>query len=230
LEPFSKGRVEFEIFKTDVKTLIKNFFADARDPMEDTEWKHVKVECKKLFQTWLVEDDLNFFFNNCIVETEHWIKRRKFWQGYVDDNKINLSWPVLSTHTSGMLTFKERKEHIHGILKRCKQSQSALLFKIGNLVIIEISDSGACFIYPDNHPNVPVFGDLSTYYFLNELRNDGNVETIGSFMLDINYPIKLLKEGHVLRIIHAASWESVISNVILRVTGINAPRKRTGDD
>jgi hypothetical protein len=216
LNPFITNPKNFLKFKKSSKLFLKETFNDVRVKNE-THWLYVRTQLKDLFKTWLAEDDLYFFFD-LFEQTDHWIERRNFWQQYLRLNKISESWPLLNYNKLKELTPIHYKNYNFGRLKETSETQSAILFRIGILVIVEITDSGACFIYPEDHPSCPQFGKYDDYY-LSELRYS-DAYTV-KYVEDIKIPIGRLKDGIVLRFIHTKNhWQKSIANVIRAFTGI----------
>jgi hypothetical protein len=187
--------------------MILDKFNDLRD-REVTHWKKVEAAYKSLFARWLADDDISFFFDY-IYPTPKWDIRRTFWEKYAKKQLISESWPILGIKAIENLTAEQKRTAKYGKLKKHGKIQSAILFRIESLVVAEFSILGSCFIYPDNHPNCPLFGERKNPYGSDKLRNFMDVKSYKAG-IPIHEMVDCLNKGEVIRIKHAGPWQYVI--------------------
>jgi hypothetical protein len=153
----------------DTKVLIKNFilgyFKDPR--VNNGSWHSVSDVAKRVFMSWMVENTLEDFFSlldfvsrGDATADRHWRYRKAFWKAYLDIDVIDEAWLVLGPYA--LETSKHfLKGNVHyGEFMRgsgVNSRHSALIMRIGNLVITEWSHSGKYRIWLENSQYAPKF-------------------------------------------------------------------------
>lgn len=138
------------------KSAINLFCKVMGDPRFDDvhlQWNDVSKKAKKIFLSWLAENDLNLFFK-IIDKTgvdSMWQSRKAFWQRYL--KYISKTWVFFGKEAS--ILAKNLKYNNYGELKGGLSDHSALAFQMGNYVFIEWSHIGALRVWEaDEAPDV----------------------------------------------------------------------------
>jgi len=128
------------------ETLVKFFLRYLKDPRfpDAIQWRKVSEKARKIFMQWLVQKDIEFFFE--VVERttkkSNWYYRRKFWENYLP--YIEETWVILGSKARQWIT---EKEHNFGHL--LDENQSVFLIKMRGYIFIEWSELGACRVYEE---------------------------------------------------------------------------------
>lgn len=138
------------------KSAINLFCKVMGDPRFDDvylQWNDVSKKAKKIFLSWLAENDLNLFFN-IIDKTgvdSMWKYRKNFWLGYL--KYISRTWVFFGREALSLV--KDLKYNNYGELKGGLPKHSVLAFQIGNYIFIEWSHCGALRVWElDEAPDV----------------------------------------------------------------------------
>ena len=114
-------------------------------------WSNVEPDTKKMVIQWFVQADLEAFFN--LFSDYADISRFHYWMGFI--KQISASQLFLGPHAMAS-TQPERRKFIElnrGHLKDLKGStytNNAFSLKIGNLYVVDFSDTGnACHLYQE---------------------------------------------------------------------------------
>ena len=112
-------------------------------------WSNVQEDTKKMVIQWFVQADLEAFFK--IFGDHADINRFNYWMGFI--KQISFSKLFLGNYalTSTRADHKEFRKNNLGLYKELTGStltNNAFLLKIGNLYIVDFSDTGnACYMY-----------------------------------------------------------------------------------
>ncbi len=164
----------------------------------------------RLLNRWLTERSVELFFEIIADTTErkdHWKARRAFWNAYLTTGAISDAWCILGTQA------ERHVKRISGITpndfgkvdgSNIDPGHSALLMKIGDLVIADWSHVGAVRFWKD--PNTPALY-AKKYYGKNLDRSSGyNYAKIN------HVPVKSMS--------HIGKWYRKFSDFIKQETGI----------
>ncbi|MEH6814017.1 MAG: EH signature domain-containing protein [Motiliproteus sp.] len=136
-----------------VQEKLKDFFVQVYgDPrLNPARWVGVSEESMATMRQWLVEDTLEDFFKllshvaqNDAMADRHWAYRKRFWQAYLRKGFISEAWVALGPNARAAASeFLGDKKSQYASLRAPDRKHSALMMKIGDLVITEWSHSGS---------------------------------------------------------------------------------------
>jgi hypothetical protein len=140
------------------KELIRNeiihHLGDPRATHNRANWTGVAEESRRVFQQWLSQRDIEFFFE-VVSKTEeqissqtHWRYRKKFWEAYLPF--IENTWVVMGSKAKQMakLLFADDLDKLkYGRLKNANSRQSVFFLRIKGYDIVEYSHQGASRIW-----------------------------------------------------------------------------------
>lgn len=124
---------------------IEIFYRRLGDPRfgwERFNWDGVSAKSREIFCHWLVEEDLEIFFN-IIKQTaldRMWRYREKFWRAYLPH--ISNTWIFLGNDAKRIARQLGDKIMKHGNLENASDDQSVLVLRIGRYVFSEWSHNG----------------------------------------------------------------------------------------
>lgn len=176
-------------------------------------------EAFRVLNRWLTERSVELFFEIIASTTErkdHWKARRAFWNAYLANGTISEAWCILGTQAA------RQANSIDGITLNdfgkvdgggVDPSHSALLMKIGDLVIADWSHMGAVRFW--KNPNCP---DLynKNYSGKNLYRSWTN-----SYARSNHLPINSMS--------HVGRWYKKFADLIHQETGIRYPGPKPAD-
>ncbi|GIU46499.1 EH signature domain-containing protein [Shewanella algidipiscicola] len=164
LLPFQNQKPLKEVKET-IKGFVLSFFKDPR--VNNALWVNVNIEAKKIFLSWMVESTLEDFFSlldyvshGDDTADRHWRYRKAFWKAYLDIEAIDEAWLVLGPHAKSMSNHFLKGETSYGYFVRgsgVNHRHSALILRIGNLIITEWSHSGKYRYWLDTSQFAPRF-------------------------------------------------------------------------
>lgn len=164
----------------------------------------------RLLNRWLTERSVELFFEIIADTTErkdHWRARRAFWNAYLATDAISDAWCILGTQA------ERHVKRISGISpddfgkvegSNIDPGHSALLMRIGDLVIADWSHVGAVRFWKD--PNTPTLYSRK-YYGKNLDKGSGY-----SYAKMNHVPVKSMS--------HIGKWYRKFSDFIKQETGI----------
>jgi hypothetical protein len=109
----------------------------------------------------LVKTTLEDFFrviDATAVRQDMWMERKEFWLAYWRGNAIDHAWVAFGP---GAASRAGALGHRYGSLNGGAQSHSALILRISDLTIIEMSHDGRCLFFPNPREPRPGNYDLS---------------------------------------------------------------------
>ncbi len=164
LLPFQQQKPRSDVKET-IKGFVLGYFKDPR--VNNALWANVSEAAKKVFLSWMVESTLEDFFSlldyvSCGDETadRHWRYRKAFWKAYLDVEAIDEAWMVLGPYANSMSNQFLKGEASYGAFMRgagVGSRHSALILRIGNLIITEWSHSGKYRAWLDTNRYAPRF-------------------------------------------------------------------------
>ena len=143
-----------------VRRCLLQWLGDPR--MQLQKWAAVGEAETKLMRRWLARASLDLFFGlikNHAIDS-HWRYREAFWLAYLEKGAITDAWLALGSQTfneAGAIRELGGAE-AYGKLKDGDRGQSALLLRIGPLVISEFTHNGKLRAWPAEWRNAPRLG------------------------------------------------------------------------
>lgn len=149
--------------KKERKELIRKEFidhlGDPRATYNQANWSGVDNESVTVFQQWLSQRDIEFFFEvvskteEQIAKETHWRYRKKFWEAYLPF--IENTWVVMGSKAEQMAKYlfsdKDFEELEYGRLKGANSRQSVFFLRVKGYDIVEYSHQGASRIWRVNN-------------------------------------------------------------------------------
>ena len=111
---------------------------------------------------WLARASLDLFFK--LIDEHaleaHWRYRHAFWSMYLEKGAIDDAWLALGGQAYSSASAVRELGGAYGRLRGpgVAGNQSALILRIGPLMIGEISHNGKLRVWPANWPNAPQLG------------------------------------------------------------------------
>ncbi|MCX8031634.1 MAG: EH signature domain-containing protein [Thermodesulfovibrionales bacterium] len=133
-------------------------------------WNGIDNKAKELFISWLSLRDIVFFFEHVLPTGSDRHGRKNFWLKYI--KRLKASRPLLCDSDRFSLKLKMDNERInYGYISG---TNSAFVLDFGNIVAIEFSKVGACYLYEKENFN-KIVDDLFRNKYFNEssLKNKG---------------------------------------------------------
>jgi len=171
---------------------------------------HDAPEVFQLLNRWLTERSVELFFEIIADTTErkdHWMARRAFWNAYLETGAISDAWCILGSQAERqvrMLTGVSSSDFGRVEGNAIDPGHSALLMKIGDLVIADWSHVGAVRFW--KLPNCPSL--YSRKYFGKNLDRSAGY---GYARTDY-IPVKSMS--------HIGKWYRKFSDFIRKETGV----------
>jgi len=143
------------------KTLLDDFFrrlGDLRFPDNRVKWHTVSEPAKKIFLRWLIEQDMDLFFEiiRRTAVDRHWSSRKKFWQKYLPYiRNTRVFFGKDAIRHARRMAIKEQSLSF-GTLLGGQSDHSVFAFTLGNYVFIEWSHNGMLRVW-DRKFSPPVF-------------------------------------------------------------------------
>jgi hypothetical protein len=171
-------------------------------------WNGADRRAKQVMLGWMVAQTLEDFFRlleyaakSDATARRHWAARKTFWMRYLNAGVIADAWVALGPLArTEAREFLSRSSQSYAVLKTgggVKKNHSAIVLRIGNLVITEWSHSGSFRAWMSDAPPCPKLYKQS--YSRGELVSDPAYE-----------------------VAHHSSWQSRIANLIYDETGIRS--------
>ena len=144
-----------------VLRLVLSWLGDPRLPVHKQRWDEVGKEEAGLVRRWLTRASLDLFFK---LIDEHaldsqWRYRHAFWAAYLREGAISDAWlafgPTSHRFANQVPDLRQAYARLRGGADR---KQSALLMKIGPLVLADFSHNGKLRAWPDDWHNSPQLG------------------------------------------------------------------------
>ena len=123
-------------------------------------------QCIDIVRRWNVFRSIDLFFKvigETIESSKHkhqFPRRKQFWMGYFQQNAVTDAWILLGRKASQHMKHLklENPEELaslrYGTLDGASLEQSALLLRVGNLIILEWSHDGACRVWRANDSRI----------------------------------------------------------------------------
>jgi hypothetical protein len=140
--------------------VLLDWLGDPRLPVNRQRWRDVGERETSLVRRWLSRASLDLFFR--LIDDQdtagtHWPYRRRFWFRYLELGAIDDAWLALGGEAySSAKAIRELGGAYGRLLGESKQS--ALLLRLGSLVIGEFTHIGKVRAWPVNGPEAPRLG------------------------------------------------------------------------
>ncbi|MDA8090621.1 MAG: EH signature domain-containing protein [Nitrospiraceae bacterium] len=131
----------------ELRTSLQNFIlgderlGDPRLRGNNVKWLDIEKDARDRFIQWLSKEDIGFFFEHVLPDSVDRQGRKEFWLRYVKN--LHGSRPLLCRRDKYRLTWKGHYGEISG-------TNSAFILDFGNIVAVEFSKVGSCYLYSAN--------------------------------------------------------------------------------
>jgi hypothetical protein len=144
-----------------VRQVLLRWLGDPRLPSGSQRWSAVGERETALMRRWLTRASLDLFFKLIDQHAldKHWRSRHAFWLAYLERGAIADAWLALGSQTFNAAAAISDLGGAYGRLKGGGADQSALLLRIGPLVMGEYTHNGSLRAWPANYPEVPRLGE-----------------------------------------------------------------------
>jgi hypothetical protein len=216
LTPLASNFPLFIKYINSIIKFIKSEFKDVR-LSPNNHWSNVDYTLKELFKKLIAMTDIERFFD-FYSHRGYCQECKQFWTKYLLKGMINETWPILSPITIARINHEKLEGMLYGKLQIGMVDESAILLKIGSLVLVEITADYACYIYPENHSFCPPFGntgiyDITTLRYSYAITADDNNVFSTDWLQNYN-------DGKIIKIIHSGQWQKNIRKIIFDITGL----------
>lgn len=130
---------------------------------DSIKWQKVKPDTKQMVAQWFVKADLEAFFNLFTQQADK--DRFNFWVRYLKQIKTSqLFFGKDSYHSrkAQQRKFLEQNKERYNYLSGAKSSTNAFMIQIGNMYIVEFSETGnACYFYQSQPSGIGLTTELS---------------------------------------------------------------------
>jgi hypothetical protein len=124
-------------------------------------WVGVGEQETLLMRRWLTRASLDLFFK--LIDRHaldaHWRYRHAFWLAYLEKGAIADAWLALGSQTFNEAGTIRELGSAYGRLKGAAANQSALLLRIGRLIISEFTHNGSLRVWPADWSDAPQLGE-----------------------------------------------------------------------
>ena len=183
-------------------------------------------ELTMVLKRWLVRASFELFFKLVMASTsdrQQWARREKFWRYYMEHDHVTEAWFILGDQAERQAKAQRQALDSAGGFGRIRSggnsTQSALLMRIGDLVIAEWSDNGSSCFWRPGAPHMPKWYD--DWYDGIYLRASSIMKS-AAIRQAKGQPQSILWEAKS----HVAAWEYRFSEHIQHLTGIRNPNSK----
>ena len=144
-----------------VQQCLLQWFGDPR--MRLQAWAAVGEKEAALMRAWLARASLELFFTliKDYALDSQWQYREAFWLACLANGAIADAWLALGGQTFKAARTVRELGGAFGLLRGGDANQSALLLRIGPLVMCEFTHNGSLRAWPADWPNAPRLGERS---------------------------------------------------------------------
>ena len=199
-----------DLTKNRIETFLLERFGDPR--ANRLRWSKVGEEEVGVLSRWLTKESFELLMQvlSSTNNTGQWKDRAKFWGHYIDHEYVSEVWVVFGpdAYRQANRLVKEgeiKSRSAFGVLEKenIQPIHSAILMKIGDLIVSEWTHDGKIRIYSSSNPRKPKF--YSTRYSPNSIRDDSSPDFVK---------------------VHLGAWEYDVESYIYRSTNIPGPSRR----
>lgn len=167
-----------QAFKNDLMKKLDRSLGDPRNPANRKNWNNVSETAISTYISWRTRNDLDLFFKLVDASTGSysdssfmWKYRKAFWQSYVDDMKET---KILLGDVAEQVARRIAGDQLiaYSKLSAYDARQSVFMFRIGDLIFVDVSHNGSLRIYIKGTEPVPFFERntyRSTYSYSNDI-------------------------------------------------------------
>ena len=143
-----------------VRRVLLHWLNDPR--LRPQRWIAVGGQETALMRRWLTRASLDLFFRLIAqnVLDAQWRYRNAFWLAYLEKGAIADAWLALGRQTFAAAGTIRELGQAYGRLKGGTANQSALLLRIGSLVVGEFTHNGSLRAWPADWPGAPRLGEI----------------------------------------------------------------------
>jgi hypothetical protein len=154
-----------------VRRALLHWLNDPR--LRPQRWIAVGGQETALMRRWLTRASLDLFFRliDQNVLDAQWRYRNAFWLAYLEKGVIADAWLALGRQTFAAAGTIRELGQAYGRLRGGSANQSALLLRIGPLVVGEFTHNGSLRAWPADWPGAPRLGE--TDYASTRLKGSG---------------------------------------------------------
>lgn len=196
-----------------IKERIENFllarFGDPR--VNRMRWSKVGEEEVGVLSRWLTQQSFELLMQvlSSTNNTGQWKERAEFWGHYIKHQFVSEAWVVFGPDAFRQANRLVRDGEIKsrgafGVLERenIQPIHSAILMKIGKLIVSEWTHDGKIRIYAEDNSRKPKL--YSSRYYPSSMRDDSDADFVK---------------------VHLGDWEWDVDTYIYRATQIPGPRR-----
>jgi len=167
-------------------------------------WRRAAPEARRMVQQWLTRDCILEFFELLSVGRVGDSRRAKFWLNYaksIDNVYFALGQHALQSEHPDFISLRKRMSGMYSRLSGAGRDNNAFIMTMGNLVVVEFGDTGACYGY-DRRIGLPFTTDRE----LSTVVDAGN---------SLKHRVHTFKLRHQDNILGYERWESRIEDQLL---------------
>jgi hypothetical protein len=132
---------------------------------DSIKWQKVKPDTKQMVAQWFVKADLEAFFNLFTEQADE--RRFNFWIRYLKQIKTSQLFfskdACIIQDKVQHRKFLEQNKGRYSYLNGTKSSSNAFMIQIGNMYIVEFSETGnACYFYKSQPSGIGLTTELSS--------------------------------------------------------------------
>lgn len=143
-----------------IRRTLLHWLGDPRLPSGSQRWAAVGEQETALMRRSLTRASLDLFFK--LIDQHaldaHWRYRHAFWLAYLEKGAIADAWLALGSQTYNEASAIRELNGAYGQLRGGDPKQSALLLRIGPLVIGEFTHNGKLRVWPAEWSKAPQLG------------------------------------------------------------------------
>ena len=142
-----------------IRAYVIEAFGDPRTP-GNARWQPVDRAAEHVFRRWLAAITLREFFDviSDRADEAHWRYRNAFWTAVLDADLVEDAWVLLGRDVQEQTRSRFGNDIPCGRLIGFAGGQSVILMRVRNLVVAEVSHSGALRIWRDGDAQAPAMG------------------------------------------------------------------------
>jgi hypothetical protein len=159
LRPWLGNRQPTPQLRAAIHAYVIDAFGDPRTP-GNARWQSVDRAAEHVFRRWLAAITLREFFDviSDRADEGQWRYRNAFWTAVLDAGLVEDAWVLLGRDVQAQTRSRFGNDIPCGRLIRFAGGQSVILMRVRNLVVAEVSHSGALRIWRDGDAQAPALG------------------------------------------------------------------------
>jgi hypothetical protein len=159
LRPWLRDRQPTPQIRVAIHAYVIEAFGDPRTP-GNARWQAVDRAAEHVFRRWLAAITLREFFDviSDRADEAQWRYRNAFWTAVLDADLVEDAWVLLGRDVQVQTRSRFGNDIPCGRLIGFAGGQSVILMRVRNLVVAEVSHSGALRIWRDGDAQAPAMG------------------------------------------------------------------------